>query len=249
MGETMAEVYGRINGIRRPSPDLEYEDEWTDPNVAPLGASFAYAYGDLDTAPPISGVCAGGEWSPNCRIVINYEQHIHPLWGGKLRQEVDPVTMDVISDSTCTGCHTTADAAGAAQVPAGQLDLGDGPSPAEPLHFNSYRELLYPDNEQELMNGALVDVRVDSGGEVLRDEEGNPILDADGNEQPIMVTVPVRPSMSVNGARFSRFFGVFAAGGSHEGFLKPSELRLISEWLDIGGQYYNNPPFDAPPED
>lgn len=242
MGETMAEVYGRINGIRRPSPDLEYEDEWTDPNVAPLGASFAYAYGDLDTAPPISGVCAG-EWSPNCRIVINYEQHIHPLWG-KLRQEVDPVTMDVISDSTCTGCHTTADAAGAAQVPAGQLDLGDGPSPAEPLHFNSYRELLYPDNEQELMNGALVDVLVDSG-EVLRDEEGNPILDADGNEQPIMVTVPVRPSMSVNGARFSRFFGVFAAGGSHEGFLKPSELRLISEWLDIGGQYYNNP-FDAP---
>ena len=80
---------------------------------------------------------------------------------------------------------------------------------------------------------------------MLRDEEGNPILDADGNEQPIMVTVPVRPSMSVNGARFSRFFDVFAAGGSHEGFLKPSELRLVSEWLDIGGQYYNNP-FDAP---
>ena len=65
------------------------------------------------------------------------------------------------------------------------------------------------------------------------------------SQQPIMVTVPVRPSMSVNGARFSRFFDVFAAGGSHEGFLKPSELRLVSEWLDIGGQYYNNP-FDAP---
>jgi hypothetical protein len=26
--------------------------------------------------------------------------------------------------------------------------------------------------------------------------------------------------------------------------LSPSELRLISEWLDIGAQYYNNP-FDS----
>jgi hypothetical protein len=31
----------------------------------------------------------------------------------------------------------------------------------------------------------------------------------------------------------------------HTGFLTPAELRLISEWLDIGGQYYNDP-FVAP---
>ena len=27
----------------------------------------------------------------------------------------------------------------------------------------------------------------------------------------------------------------------HAGLLSEPELRLISEWLDIGGQYYNNP--------
>ncbi len=242
MGETMAEVYARINDIRRPVSDLVYEDDWTDPSLAPLAASFAYAYAELETPPPISGVCAS-EWSPNCRVVINYEQHIHPLWS-KNREELDPVNMTVVADATCTGCHTNTDAAGAPQVPAAQLDLGDGPSPDQPLHFNAYRELLFPDNEQELVNGALVDLRVDSG-EVLRDEEGNPILDANGDEQPILVTVPVQASMNVNGARASRFFGVFADEGSHEDFLTPIELRLIAEWLDIGGQYFNNP-FDTP---
>jgi hypothetical protein len=52
--------------------------------------------------------------------------------------------------------------------------------------------------------------------------------------------------MSVNGARASnRFFNSFAQGGVHPDWLSPAELKLISEWLDIGGQYYNNP-FEAP---
>lgn len=242
MGETMAQVFARINEIRRPTPDVVYADEWSGDAVDPKPDSFAYAYADLQTPPPISGVCAT-DWAPNCRIVINYEQHIHPLWSVN-REVLDPDTMAVVDDYTCTSCHTDTDAADAQQVPAGQLDLGDGPSPDEPLHFNAYRELLFPDSEQELVNGALIDVLVDSG-EVLRDEEGNPILDANGDEQPILVTVPVQASMSVNGALASRFFDVFADDGSHRDFLSPAELRLIAEWLDIGGQYFNNP-FDAP---
>ncbi|MCD1648295.1 hypothetical protein [Marinobacter adhaerens] len=242
MGETMAQVFARINEIRRPTPDVIYADEWSGDAVDPKPDSFAYAYADLQTPPPISGVCAT-DWAPNCRIVINYEQHIHPLWGLN-REVLDPNTLEVVDDYTCTSCHSDIDAADMPQLPAGQLDLGDGPSPDEPLHFNAYRELLFPDSEQELVNGALIDVLVDSG-EVLRDEEGNPILDANGDEQPILVTVPVQASMSVNGARASRFFDVFAEGGTHRDFLTPAELRLIAEWLDIGGQYFNNP-FDAP---
>ena len=243
MGETMAEVFARVNEIRRPTPDVIYADEWSGAEVDPKPESFTYAYADLETPRPISEVCAT-QWAPNCRIVINYEQHIHPLWSVN-REELDPVSMDVI-DATCTSCHTDTDAVDAQQVPAGQLDLTDGPSPDEPLHFNAYRELLFPDNEQDLdpENGALIDVLVDSG-EVLEDEEGNPILDANGDVQPIMVTVTVQPSMSVNGARFSSFFDVFAEGGTHEDRLTPAELRLIAEWLDVGGQYFNNP-FDAP---
>ncbi|SNC67702.1 WD40-like Beta Propeller Repeat [Marinobacter sp. es.048] len=236
MGETMAEVFARINEIRRPTPDVIFADEWSGDAVNPKPDSFAYAYADLQTSPPISGVCAT-EWAPNCRIVINYEQHIHPIWGVD-REIENPGT-------TCTNCHSNRDAEGAAVVPVAQLDLSDGPSPDEPLHFKAYRELLYPDNEQELIDGALIDRLVDSG-EILRDGEGNPILDEDGNEQPTPpVTVPVQPSMSVGGARASSFFDAFAEGGTHEDRLTPAELRLIAEWLDIGGQYFNNP-FDAP---
>jgi len=63
---------------------------------------------------------------------------------------------------------------------------------------------------------------------------------------PIFQTVNIAPSMSADGSMSSpRFFDRFMPGGPHEGYLSAAEIRLIAEWLDIGGQYYNNP-FDAP---
>ena len=37
-----------------------------------------------------------------------------------------------------------------------------------------------------------------------------------------------------------RFFSVMN-NATHAGMLSPAELRLLSEWLDIGAQYYNDP--------
>ena len=57
--------------------------------------------------------------------------------------------------------------------------------------------------------------------------------------------------MSAAGATASgRFFGKMegapgAGQTDHRDFMSPSELRLLSEWLDIGAQYYNDP-FVAP---
>jgi len=63
---------------------------------------------------------------------------------------------------------------------------------------------------------------------------------------PTLVPVPVAASMSGGGAAASaQFFSRFDAGGTHAGWLTPDELKLIAEWLDIGGQYYNDP-FMAP---
>jgi len=134
--------------------------------------------------------------------------------------------------NNCTNCHTPVDDLNAPRVPAGQLDLADGLSPDEPDQFNSYRELLFPDNEQELNMGAVQDRLVEAG------------LDDDGN--PILVTVNVNPSMNVAGANASsRFFSRFEAGQSHDAYLSDAEKRLLAEWLDVGAQYYNNP-FDVP---
>lgn len=119
-----------------------FEDEWTDTAVAPKADAFALSYGDLRTPAPMSAVCAS-HWTSNCRVVIHYEQHVHPLWN-LTRQVLDTDGVTVVADYTCTGCHNHVDDQGQTQVPVAQLDLSDGPSPDQPLHFNAYRELLFP---------------------------------------------------------------------------------------------------------
>ena len=240
-GETMAETYTRIHGVPKPDVDIKYEDVWTDPNVRAKDASFDYSYSALTTPAPVDAGCVTN-WTASCRIVINYEANIHPLWS------VPRVAADGVTNVTCNTCHSLADAAGMAQVPAAQLDLSDGPSPDEAKQFNSYRELLFSDNEQELdPNGALVDRLVqatDANGDPLfqMDGNGNPILDINGNKIPVLVSVSVSPPLSSGGALVSpRFFSLFAPGGTHAGWLTSEELKLISEWLDIGAQYFNDP--------
>jgi hypothetical protein len=211
-----------------PSVNLNYCDAWTDPAVRAPDASFSYDYTNLTTQAPVTGNCIS-DWTPNCRIVISYEQIIHPLWSAP-RQVIDPMTMAVVADHTCSqgGCHAPVNAANMAAVPAGQLDLTDGPSPDEASQFNAYRELLFADNEQEVVNGALVDRQV--------------VIGTDVNGNPILAPVSIGASMSSAGARASaRFFSRFDAGGTHAGRLTTAELRLLAEWLDIGAQYCNNP--------
>jgi hypothetical protein len=247
-GETMAEVRARVScatdncSSLEPSMDLEFVDVWTDDVKAGRLAdpSFAYAYTDLTTAPPTTVNCITQAWDSSCRIIINYEMHIHPLWGAA-RPILDINTglpiLDPLSGlplTNCTGCHTPVDSAGADHVPDGQLDLTDGPSIDVPDQFKSYRELLFTDFEQFIdANGDLVDFM-----EVIG-------VDIDGND--ILAPVNVNPSMSAGGANASnRFFSRFDdAGDMHSGFLTDAEKRLVAEWLDVGAQYYNNP-FDAP---
>jgi len=242
IGETMAETRTRLDATALGlSVDIVFDDVWTDPVAAgrPKDASFSYLYAGLTTAAPATAQCQT-TWSAACRIVINYEQYIHLLW-----------TKDRGAD-TCTACHGTLDAMANLQVPAAQLDLTDGPSSDQAAHYKSYRELLFNDNEQEIVMGALQDRLVqatDGNGNPLFevDANGDLILDAMGSPIPVLVTVNVSPSMSVSGALASSdFMDLFDAAGTHAGRLDPAELKLISEWLDIGAQYFNNP-FDVPP--
>jgi hypothetical protein len=237
-GETMAQVKKRIScatdcALITPGVDVLYDDIWTDPVAAGRAkdASFAWRYADVTTPLPTPGSCIAG-WSPRCRITINYEAHIHPLWA-KPRVTLDVDGVTVLADDTCTTCHSLTDAAAAPRVPAGQLDLSDGASDIDADHFKAYRELLSADNEQVLNGGALQDRLEQTGVDPITGD-------------PVFATVGVNPSMSTAGALASgNFFDRFAAGGSHAGRLSPAELRLLSEWVDIGAQYYNDP-FLAP---
>jgi hypothetical protein len=248
MGESMAQTRMRNSSAMQPTVDIIYDDEWTDPTVRIKDSSFSYRYSDLNTAAPATSNCQT-TWNSLCRTVINYEEFIHPLWS-KVRQLVD-INDDIIEDNTCTICHNIVDTNGNLQLPAAQLDLSNGPSSDEPDHFKAYRELLIIDNLQEEVDGTLQDVLVqdtDSEGNLLfeLDIDGNQIFDTNGDPIPIMVPVQTNgSSIRAGAANNSGFLAKFDQGGSHAGQLTPAELKLLSEWIDIGAQYYNNP-FDAP---
>lgn len=263
-GETMAETRGRVmcpissavGGACTLSVNLVFNDFWTRAPGTPV-ASFDRCYDDLPTdvrsnpadqtmrhtcttevsAPgwvtPTNAQCRqapGGVQTWNngglCRITVNYEDSIHPLWA-KPRVTLDAMN-NVIDDDTCTTCHSPTNAMNQAQVPAGQLDLTGSVSTDDPDQLTAYRELLFGDNEQELVGGVLQDRTIT----VI-----NPVTNL-----PEIQTVPVQggASMIAGNARASRFFSEFN-GTDTKHVLSPAELRLISEWVDIGAQYYNNP--------
>jgi len=209
-GETMAQTRARIScqtdcAVLEPSVDLVFEDVWTDPAAAGRApdAPFAYRYADLDTPAPTSRTDCMTRWTSLCRSTIHYEAHVHPLWSKpRLTLAADGVT--VLADATCVTCHTDRDAAGAPQLPAGDLRLTDEASAAEPDQLVAYRDLL---------------------------------ADDDGLGDPPLVAGSAQASV--------RFFAKFGPGGSHAGWLTPAELKLVSEWVDIGAQYFNDP-FTAP---
>ncbi|WP_444958881.1 HzsA-related protein [Microbulbifer sp. ZKSA002] len=246
MGETMAQLLARYIGEAELEGDLHFTDLWTDPAVRTKDDELLLSYGDLSTDAPVESTCLT-EWESNCRIVIHYEQHIQPLWD--FPREVLDSTGAVIADYTCTGCHSPVDAAGATQIPDGQLDLTTSASSVNDAWFVSYSELVADRAELELSSGVLTPRLVqefdDDGNPVYEvDEDGELVLDNNGDPIPVMVTVNISSPLT-SSALESSFFSIFENGGAHQGYLEDAELRLIAEWFDIGAQYYNDP-FAAP---
>lgn len=74
------------------------------------------------------------------------------------------------------------------------------------------------------------------------------VLDAMGNPTPRLINIgipgPMNRGSALGSARFFNKFANFNAATDtvdHRGILNTSELKLLSEWLDTGANYYNNP--------
>ena len=262
--ETMAEARARhscssstpLCADMKPSTDLIYSDVWTDDVAAnrSADASFTIDYTNVPVSPfaaptPVtstSTACGNGYNTTissftYCRIVINYPQHIQPIW---------EATANRPGLKACTTCHT---ATGFAHLTAGQLELTKGASSDEPDHYVSYRELFFTDQDQEDNGGTLQDIMITRN--IIID--GQTIdLDNDGNPDQETVPDPAfrrNPTMSTSSARNSVFMELMTKldlnndgdlptdTQNHNTMLTASELKLLSEWLDIGGQYFNNP--------
>ena len=243
-GQTMAEADVMVNGLSSLTADILYRDIWTNEEISTVNEDITLSYNDLATQQPNGSECFS-DWTAYCRIQINYVDHIQPLWELS-RQVFDESSQALVADNTCTACHGPTDNNNLAQVPAGQLDLSPLPSVDEPAHVTSYRELFFNDVEQEVVAGIIVDKLIellDAQGNIVyqRDSEGELILDSDGNPIAVLTTVPVGAALSVNGANANEDFFQLFLDESHQGMLSIHELKLMSEWLDIGGQYYNTP--------
>jgi hypothetical protein len=223
-----------------PSANVVYEEIWTP--AAPPTASFTFAYSQLTTASPANVGCFP-VWTPTCRITIHYISgaapprpgHIHPLWSVPRPLAGVDTNNDGVMEfpQTCTTCHNRLDAAGVVQLPAASLELTDEDSNADALQKVAYRSLLFTRDELEIVAGAVVPRQVP-----VLDANGDPVLDVNGN--PVLTTATLPASMAVGNARGSRFFNVMN-NSTHRDMLSTAELRLLSEWLDIGAQYYNDP--------
>jgi hypothetical protein len=214
-GETMAGTRTRVDpNALKLAADMLYNDDWADTSKPGVQArtSVSISYASLGTTAPVNGV-------------INYPDHIQPLW-----------TRDR-GANTCTNCHNAADA---------KLDLTA--SYAGTGRLVSYERLLIGD---PMLDG--------NGQPVTRLEEGVPVL----QRLPAMVFNMASEGGALGLARQSRLIEILSgqtllAGAdartahpnppntapNHSTMLNAAEKRLVAEWIDLGGQYYNNP-FDG----
>jgi hypothetical protein len=198
------------NNAVTPSVNLVYVDPWFGGGAGNEPVTISYDDPTFTTPLPTSLSCAlangvGVGWNTGCRIEIDYDHNIQPLW-----DKARPLG-GVVGAGTCNsaGCHT-----GTTVITSGNLDLSDGPSVTNANQDNAYVQLTQDVTTTTEVNG-----------------------------QPV-VTV-VRPQEINSGdALNSRFFTIMS-DAIHTGLLSPSELRMVSEWADIGAQYYNDP-FNAP---
>lgn len=221
-GETMAALRTRLDAtLLRLSSDMTFSDVWADTAKAGVTAradiSLRYTGNpdpadDLATAVPVNGV-------------INYPEHVQPIWtrsrgpGGA---------------HTCTLCHAD---------PA-VLDLSG--TVAGSGRLQSYEELMVGD--------PIIDEA--TGLPRTRLQDGVPMIE----RGPALVETSSGATNTAGQARKSRLteilFGeTLLAGASartahptppatapdHATLLNKAEKRVVSEWMDLGGQYYNNP--------
>jgi hypothetical protein len=115
------------------------------------------------------------------------------------------------------GANTCVKCHAAATAATGYLNLADGAAANNANQDNAYQQLLNPLS-----------------------------VTATDPTTGVTTTTVVRSQEFISGdALDSHFFQVFVTDATHIGLLSPAEMRLLSEWVDIGAQYYNNP-FVAP---
>jgi hypothetical protein len=202
-------------------------DIWADTNQAGVKARAAISLrytgnpdpaDDLATAAPVNGV-------------INYPQHIQPLWTR---------ARGTAGQQTCVRCHD-------GTAGNGKLDLRGTTSGAGRLV--SYQELLTGDPVIDPATGLPVTVLRNGVPEVQRTaplvETSSGAANTAGQARKSRLTeILWGQTLLAGSGAHADHPSPPANAPDHAQLLTRAEKRLLAEWMDLGGQYYNDP-FDA----
>ena len=218
-GETMAATRTRLDpNLLNLVADMVYTDVWADTTKAGVTARAPIEIRYTGNANPADDLATTAPTNG----VINYPEHIQPLW-----------TRDR-GANTCVGCHSDPT----------KLDLRG--TLAGTGRLASYERLLIGD--------PVIDP--DTGLPQFRLEEGVPVIE----RLPALVDTMASEGDANGLARKSRLteimFGETLMAGkgatdahptpagtapNHATLLNAAEKRLLAEWMDLGGKYYNDP--------
>jgi hypothetical protein len=224
-GETMASTRTRLDASAlRLGPDIVFQDIWADTQKggkarAPISLKYTGnldASQDLATAVPVDGI-------------INYPDHIQPLWTR---------SRGTNGASTCTTCHNANDKvldlsatmAGIGRLQSYQeLMLGDpviDPATGRP-------QIQLREGVPEIVRGAALVNHSASEGDALGLARKSRLMEILSG-QNLMADAAARSAHPTPSG----------TAPNHAQMLNAAEKRLLAEWMDLGGKYYNDP-FDA----
>jgi hypothetical protein len=217
-GETMADTRVRLDPTAATlKADMVSTDVWADTTQAGVTARPAVAL--RYTGNPSASDDLATPVPTNG--IINYPTHIQPLW-----------TRDR-GANTCTTCHNAS-----VHINLTATTAGDG-------RVTSYDALM------------IGDPKLDSSGRpIITFDDGVPMIE----RQAALVNTAASEGEAMGLARKSRLMEILsgqslmsdadaktahpnppASAPDHSKMLNAAEKRLLAEWIDTGGKYYNDP--------
>jgi hypothetical protein len=218
-GETMADTHTRLDPAQlQLVADLVATDVWADTNQAGVTAKPSIAIRYTGNADPANDL----QTPAPVNGIIDYIKHIQPLWARDR------------GANTCTNCHTASDT----KLNLLSTKAGTG-------RYASYESLLVGPPELDASGHPIT--FLDNGVEMLQ-------------RKPALVDTEANESEATGLARKSRLMEILAgtrlmssdeavathptppgSAPNHATMLNAAEKRLVAEWIDLGGKYFNNP--------